>query len=267
MSSQISGQMGGVVPAEFFIGFGTVANVVAVIVGSAIGMALAGRFSPSTRSLVTDVLGLLTMVVGASSIAPLFDDNLAAAVGSSLVFVVIMMSLIGGTLIGAALRIERRLDRLGDRLIESAGKRQGTEVTAENSARFTQGFVGASLLFCVGPMAVLGSLSDGLGLGPDQLLAKSMLDFFAAMAFASSLGWGVMVSAVSVAVFQGTLTVLGAFLGDLFSVAQIDALSITGGIMLLGLSIRLLELKPVRVADMLPALAIAPLLVWVIGLF
>lgn len=252
------------VPAQVFIGFGTLINVAAVVAGAAIGLRLTGRFSPSTRNLITDVLGLLTMVIAATAVAPLFHDDLADAVGSTLVFVVILLAMIVGTLLGAELRIERRLDALGDQIL--ARSRRGNGADDEARARFTQGFVGASLLFCVGPLTVLGSLSEGLGLGPDQLLAKSILDFFSAVAFASSLGWGVMVAAAVVAVVQGTLTVLGALLGSLFSTAQVDALSIVGGVMLLGLSLRLLDLKKIRVADMLPALVLAPLFVWLVTL-
>ena len=118
----------------------------------------------------------------------------------------------------------------------------------------------ASLLFCVGPLAVLGSLSDGLGRGIEQLALKSTLDGFAAVAFAASLGWGVAASAVSVAVIQGLLTVVGALLGNLLPAAEVAALTATGGVLLLGVGLRLLAVKAIPVADLLPALAVAPAL-------
>ncbi len=121
--------------------------------------------------------------------------------------------------------------------------------------------VTATLLFCVGPLAILGSLSDGLGRGADQLLVKSVLDGFAAMAFASTLGWGVLASAGAVALIQGSLTAVGYFAGDVLTTAQVDALTATGGVVLLALGLRLLDLKQIPVGDLLPALLLAPPLV------
>ena len=252
------------VPA--FIGIGTTVNVLGIILGSSIGVLLSGKFSSSTRSLITDVLGLCTGVIGAMSMAPLFQPTLGEAVGESFAFILIVLCMVVGTIIGANLRIERRLDLLGDALIEFTNKRAGRQTDADSKTRFTQGFVTASLLFCVGPLIVLGSLSEGLGLGSEQLFTKSLLDFFASIAFASSLGWGVMASALTVAVLQGSLTLLGVWLGDFLSAAQVDALSIAGGIMLIGLAIRLLDLKKIRVADMTPALVLAPLAVFLVQL-
>ena len=117
-----------------------------------------------------------------------------------------------------------------------------------------------TLLFCIGPLTILGSLSDGMGHGAEQLLIKAALDGFAAMAFASSLGWGVLVSAVAVGIVQGGLTLAGFWLGNLFSLAQIDALSATGGVILIALGLRLLKIKDIPVGDLLPALIAAPVL-------
>ncbi len=125
----------------------------------------------------------------------------------------------------------------------------------------------ASLLFCVGPLTILGSLSDGLGTGIDQLVLKSSLDLFAAMAFAASLGLGVMFSALTVAVVQGVLTICGVVFGSFMPDSLIAAMTAAGGVLLLGIGIRLLQLKEVRVADMLPALVVAPLLTLIIDSF
>jgi uncharacterized membrane protein YqgA involved in biofilm formation len=127
--------------------------------------------------------------------------------------------------------------------------------------RFIEGFVTASLVFCVGPLTILGSLSDGLGIGPDQLLLKATLDGFAAIAFASSLGAGVMASAVAVAVIQGLLTLVGYLIGDFLPAAHLAAVTATGGLLLLGVGLRLLQIKLVSVGNLLPALLVAPLLV------
>ena len=125
---------------------------------------------------------------------------------------------------------------------------------------FVEGFVTASLVFCVGPLAILGSLSDGLGLGINQLALKSVMDGFTSIAFAASLGWGVAASALVVGVYQGTLTLLGWGLGSVLSAAQIALLTATGGLLLVGIALRLLRIRQVPVGDLLPALLVAPIL-------
>jgi uncharacterized protein len=115
-------------------------------------------------------------------------------------------------------------------------------------------------VFCVGPLTILGSISDGLGRGADQLFLKSALDGFAAIAFAASLGWGVAASVLALLAVQGSLTVLGAVLGDILPAAEVAALTATGGLMLVGVALRLLRIKRVPVGDLLPGLAVAPLL-------
>jgi len=138
----------------------------------------------------------------------------------------------------------------------------GTDHAARE--RFIEGWLTASLLFCVGPLTILGSLNDGLGRGIDQLALKSVLDGFAAMAFAASFGIGVMFSAVSVLVVQGLLTLFGVLLGGLVPESHISALTATGGLLLAGIGLRLLRIRDVPVGDMLPALLVAPLLTQVV---
>lgn len=225
-------------------------------------MALGDRFNPQTRATVTDTLGLLTLVIAALSIVPLTGEPLRAAVGSG-VMVVIMMAMLIGTIIGAGLRLEDRVQQLGGWL-----RRRLVRTGADDPAaqiRFVDGFVTASLVFCIGPLAFLGSLNDGLGRGAEQLFLKSVLDLFAAMAFAASFGVGVAASAITVAVLQGALTLVGWLLGDVLPAAQIDALTVAGGVILAGLGLRLLAIKQIRVADMLPALVIAPVLITIIA--
>ena len=133
--------------------------------------------------------------------------------------------------------------------------------------RFIEGWLTATLLFCVGPLTILGTLSDGLGKGIDQLVLKAVLDGFASIAFASTFGVGVLLSAVSVGVVQGSLTVVGVLLGSIMPEAHIAALTATGGLLLAGIGLRLLRIKDVPVADMLPALVIAPLLTQLVVAF
>lgn len=277
------------------IGLGTVINVVAILIGSAVGVALGHRLPQRTRDVVTDGLGLLTLLVAALSAAAIMDPAVEEAVGAAGVLIVLASLLLGG-IVGSLLRIEARLEGLGASLqarlqpgptgatdspapaagtagAAGAWPAQGVDVEVEGSlaevreptsgprrATFVEGFVTASLVFCVGPLAILGSLSDGLGLGIDQLALKSMLDGFASIAFAASLGWGVAASALVVAVYQGSLTALGWGLGSVLDAAQIALLTATGGLLLVGIALRLLRVRHLPVGDLLPALLVAPLL-------
>lgn len=241
-------------------GAGTALNVTTVLVGSGLGIALRGRLPERTRGVVTDGLGLVTLLVAGTNAAYVADHAFAAAVGAGTVLVVLGAVLVGG-LTGSLLRLEGRLEDLGgvlQRRLVPAG-------AATSRARFVEGYVLASLVFCVGPLTVLGSLSDGLGHGIDQLALKSTLDGFASLAFAATLGWGVAASAVTVAVVQGTLTALGWALGGLLTAAEIASLTATGGLLLVGVALRLLGIKPVPVADLLPALVVAPVVTAVVA--
>jgi hypothetical protein len=160
---------------------------------------------------------------------------------------------------GSALNLESRLENIGHYL-----RRQ---FRAEGQGTFVEGFLSSSLLFVIGPLAILGSISDGMGTGTDQLILKSSLDFFAAMAFAASLGWGVAASAIPVGIYQGLWTVVGFSLGSILSDYQIDAMTIVGGLMLVSIGLGLLKIKTIAVGNLLPALLIAPLLVGVLHQF
>jgi len=237
-----------------FIGLGTVANVVAIAAGTGLGVLAGHRFTARTRTLITQVLGLFTLVLGGSAIASGLSDAFSAAVGSSARLLIVLGALLIGGILGSALRIEDRLDAGVNRLHQRFSR-------GEEDGRFVEGAVTATLVFCIGPLAILGSLSDGLGLGAEQLLVKSVMDGFAAIAFASSFGVGVLVSAIPVALYQGLLTLLGFGLGNFLPAAQVDALGATGGVILLGLGFRLAGIAKIPVGDLLPALVLAPMLV------
>ena len=241
-----------------FIGLGTAANVATIVLGSGLGVLAGHRLTERTRTLVTQVLGLFTMVTGASSIASGLSDALAAEVGSLARPLVVLAALLIGGIIGSMLGIEDRLDAGVSRLHQRFSP-DGQD------GRFVEGAVTATLVFCIGPLAILGALSDGLGHGPDQLLVKAVMDGFAAIAFASTFGIGVMVSALPLALYQGLLTLLGFALGNFLPAAQVDALGATGGVMLLGLGFRLAGIKQIPIGDLLPALVLAPVLVAVVG--
>ncbi len=240
-----------------FRGFGTVLNVATVVIGSGLGLVLGHRLPQRTRDVVTDGLGLTTLLIAAVSAGAVLDPEFAGLVGGSSTVLVVLGALILGGIVGSLLRIEARLEALGGAL------RDRLAGTGDSAARrrFVEGFVTASLVFCVGPLTILGSLSDGLGLGYQQLALKAALDGFAAIAFAASFGWGVMASALVVAVVQGALTLLGLLAGGVLAAGYVAAVTAVGGLLLVGVALRLLRVKPLPVGDLLPALAVAPMLV------
>ena len=235
-----------------FAGVGTLINVIAIIVGSSIGILAGARITKKSQNLITDVLGLITALGAASALSPLWSPIFEAALPKSSSLLVILASMLIGGLIGSALSLETRLDAFGEHLRK--------RFRASQESPFVEGFVSASLLFVIGPLAILGSVSDGMSQGIDQLILKSSLDFFAAMAFASTLGWGVAASAIPVAIYQGFWTLVGLVAGSVLSQYQIDAMTICGGLMLVGIALRLLDVKKIPVANLLPALVIAPAL-------
>ena len=237
-------------------GSGTLLNMATIVVGSGLGVLLRGRLPQRTRTTVTDALGLVTLVIGGLNLAALGDREFRAAVGEGGTLLVVLGALLIGGIVGSLLNLEARLEGTGAWLQRRLAREGGTEARA----RFVEGYVSASLVFVVGPLAVLGSLSDGLGRGIEQLALKSTLDGFASLAFAASLGWGVAAAALSVGVVQGLLTLLGYLLGGLLPAALVSAVTATGGVLLLGVGLRLLALKLVAVGDLLPALVAAPLL-------
>jgi uncharacterized protein len=239
-----------------FRGAGTLLNMAAILVGSGLGVALRGRLPQRTRSTVTDALGLVTLVIGGLNLAALADPDFAEAVDDGGTLLVVLGALLVGGITGSLLSLESRLEATGAWL----QRRLGGATAGEARARFVEGYVSASLVFVVGPLAVLGSLSDGLGRGIDELALKSVLDGFASLAFAASLGWGVAAAALSVGVVQGSLTLLAVLLGDLLPAALVSSITATGGVLLLGVGLRLLALKPVPVGDLLPALVVAPVI-------
>lgn len=258
-----------------FPGIGTLVNMSTVLIGATVGVLVGHRLPQRTRDVVTDALGLVTLLIAASTATAVADPVLADAVGESAPVLIVLGALVIGGVTGSLLGIESGLERFAAWLRRvligghdaSAEAAEAAEAAGETGRRdrerFVEGFVASSVLFCVGPLTVLGSLSDGLGRGADQLFLKSALDGFAALAFAASFGWGVAASALSVLVVQGSLTLAGLFLGDVLPDAHVGALSATGALMLVGVAFNLLRLRaagPLKVGDLLPALLVAPLL-------
>ncbi len=229
---------------------GTLINVGAILAGGIIGTLLGSRLPQKMQATVMNGLGLMTLVLGLSM--ALQSRNLLIVMGSVLL----------GGLLGEWWRIEDGLEMIGRRL----EARFGRPGDAAQGRSITRAFVTTSLLFCVGPLAVVGSILDGLTGNYQPLALKSMLDGFASLAFGASLGPGVLFSAVSILVYQGSLTLGAQTFGAALSgiSAQTPAvveLSATGGVLIVAISLVLLDLKPIRVGNLLPAIFLAPLVV------
>lgn len=234
-----------------FPGIGTVLNIGTILLGSVIGIFIGERLKDKTRSLITDVLGMVTMLGAAAAIIPLFKNQYTSMIPKGWATMPVLIALLVGGIVGSALNLEERVEHFGEFLRKKFKSEEGS---------FVEGFLDASILFAIGPLAILGSISDGMGNGIDQLTLKSVLDGFASIAFASSLGWGVAASAIAVGIYQGLWTVMGLFLGNIMSDYQVDAMTITGGILLLAIGFRLLKIKNIPVGNLLPALFLAPVL-------
>jgi len=220
---------------------GTILNVITVLVGGGLGTFLGRRLPDNMRQTVLHGLGLVTLVLG-----------LQMASGTANILIV-MGSILVGAVLGEWWRIEERLQTLGEALQR--------HVNVGTAGTLAQGFVTASLLFCVGPMALLGSIRDGLTGDYSLLAIKSLLDGFTSLALASTLGVGVLFSAVSILVYQGLVTLLAGLAQVGMTQAMITEMTATGGIIVLGMGFALLDVKRIRVGSLLPALFIAPLIV------
>ncbi len=218
---------------------GTLVNAVAVLLGSAIGLAAGARLPERLQQIITTGLGLSTLLIGGQM--ALKAENL----------LVIIASMVLGGMLGEWLDLEAALERAGERLKAWAGAGSGT---------FVAGFVTASLVFCVGPMTIVGSIQEGIGGGAEILYTKAMLDGAASIAFSASLGIGVAFSVVTVLVVQGSLTLLGGRLGFLLEPEVLHELSAAGGLLIVGIGLLLLEIRRLRIANLLPALVVVVLL-------
>ncbi|TVQ97121.1 MAG: DUF554 domain-containing protein [Desulfovibrionales bacterium] len=217
---------------------GTLINACAIIIGSLLGLVLGGRFSDRYRTLVYHSIGLCVLVIGLH-MALSFQNIL-----------ILVFSMLCGALCGQLLRLDDRLTMAGNALKNRLGSKD---------ARFTDGFVTASLLFCIGSMAILGSIDEGIRGDRTILLTKSILDGFICIPLASTYGIGVMFSFLSVLLYQGGITLLAGQAQNLFTEPIIAQLTSTGGLLIMGIGINLLELKTINVTNMLPALFFAVL--------
>lgn len=238
---------------------GTLINVLAILIGATIGVLLGNRLPEKMSRTLTDAMGLVVLVIGALNLMALQDSEFIEIVTSAGTLLVVLAALLLGGITGSALKIELRLEQFGGWLQNRSSK-------GSDRQKFIEGFMNSSLLFSIGPMAVLGSLQDGLGQGFDILALKSTLDGFTAIAFAAALGWGVAFSAIPVGLWQGGLTLVAISVGSLLPAGLVASITATGGILLLGTALRLLQIRMVSVADLLPALLFAPVITALVGI-
>jgi uncharacterized membrane protein YqgA involved in biofilm formation len=212
---------------------GTIINSIAVIIGSFIGLILKSRFTESMRKILMDALGLVCIILGIQM----------ALKGEK--FLHLVFSLVLGGVLGEILDIDGVFKKISIKVEERFSKEKGT---------FAKGFLTASLLYCIGPMTIMGSIQDGLGQSPTILLTKSLLDGTASIALASALGIGVIFSALSILIVQGSITLLANFVSPILTSLVIQEMTAVGGVLILGIALNLLDIKNIKVANLLPSL-------------
>ena len=230
---------------------GTVINVITVVIGSILGLLFGAKLPERLRETVLSAIGLFTMVLG---IQMFLETNNA---------LIVLAALLLGAMLGEWLRIEDNLEKLGSYL----RMRFAPSLINQDLSRFVEGFLAASILFCVGPMTILGSIQDGLTGDYSLLATKAVMDGFSALAFASTMGVGVAFSALVILIFQGGLSLLASQIQSVVTAAMISEMSAAGGVILVGIAIsNILNIRKVRSGNFLPALILAPLIVALVEL-
>ena len=224
------------------IGLGTLINTATVLVGGTVGIAMGNKIPDRVRTIVVQVIGMLTIGLGLSDL--LKTHNMVFP----------LLGMVFGAVIGEILRIEDRLEGIGEIIRKRFAKRQ-------DPGPFISGFVTASLLFCIGPLTILGAIQDASGATPQLYIIKGTLDGFMSVIFGAIHGVGVLFSAVSVFIVQGTLTLFGTRLDSLLNDRMRVELFATGGLAVMAIGLNLLEIKKIRLGSLLPGLIITPILV------
>jgi len=244
-----------------FMGLGTLINLVAVAVGGTFGMFAGDRLPERVRRTIMQGLGLVVLAVAIVGLEPLYDSH--AGLRRALILII---GVILGGLIGEALRLEDRLEALGGKLQRrfagtGANDPDGTE---DEAHRFVEGFVVASTVFCTGPLTVVGSIEDGLGISIRLLAIKSALDFFAAIGFASVYGAGVLASLATILIYQGGLTLASSLVEPLMTPEVLAQLGAVGSLLVLGIGLRLLDIARIPIVSLMPALIVGPAIAGVV---
>lgn len=223
---------------------GTIINSIAILVGSTIGVLLNARLPERFIKIVFQGIGLFTLFIG-----------VYMAMETNNLFYMVISIVLGG-IIGEGLNIEKYINKFGDKFKNKL---------KSNNSRFSEGFITAFLLFCMGSVTILGAIEEGLGGKPNLLLAKSVLDGVSSIALSAALGYGVAFSIVPLILYQGGLTLLAAHFGNYFSETIITELTAVGGLMLIGLGITILDIKQLKILNLIPSLIIIVLLVYFFG--
>lgn len=243
---------------------GTIVNTVTVAVGSLLGLSVSRSLPERYRVIVLQALGLVTISLGIEAAVLRFGETVTtyrpegaagATYGARLAMVMISCLLVG-CIVGTAMRLHDRIEGLGAWI--------HGRFSAGGAHQFAEGFLTASVIFCVGPLTLVGCLENGAHANPSYLYIKSLLDGFCSLALASSLGWGVFASVITVLFFQGGLAVLAYYAAEPLDDLSIGLMTTVGGIVLLATSLMILDIKKIRVADMLPGIFLPPLAVWIV---
>jgi len=248
---------------------GTVVNALTVALGGVVGLLLSGRMPARYQRIVLNALGLMTIAIGVDAAVLEMGKVVGAyrtlvrgpetTYGARLAMVMIA-SLIIGSLIGTGLRLHDRIERFGAWVHARFGSGEGGQ-------RFAEGFLTASVIFCVGPLTLLGCLENGSKGNPSYLYIKSALDGFCSLALASTLGPGVLLSIVTIIILQGGLSLLAVFAADPLHPVSQSLMTCVGGVLMLGTACMILEIKKIPVADMLPSLFLPPAIIALAGLW
>lgn len=240
------------------IGLGTLVNVSAIIIGGMTGLFVKKGLPERYKTTIMQTLGLSVMIIGISGTLQGIYQVIDGGKLDRVYMTGMILSLVIGSTLGEFLKIEERLDRLGEWFQKKFAKGEST---------FAKGFVTASLVYCVGAMAVVGSLEDGLYQKTDILFAKSMLDGISAIIFAATLGIGVAFSSIPILVYQGSITLLAGVLKPLLTDMVVSQMSLVGNVLILAIGINILEIKRIKVGNMLPAIFMPLLYNIVVGIF
>ncbi len=242
------------------IGLGTLANMAAILFGSAVGLLLKGGLKQRFQTTIMNALGLAVMFVGISGAL----QGLYVVKGEGLETVNVMLMIVSlaiGGFLGELIDIEARLDHMGEWI------KTTLKVRGEKGQNFVEGFVSSSLLFCIGAMAIIGSLQDGLAQDASMLYAKAIIDGVVAIFFASTLGIGVFFSILPLGIYQGGITLSAKYIEPYLSEQMIANLSFLGSILIFGIGINMIFGKKIKCGNLLPAVLIPILYEWIMGLF
>lgn len=220
-------------------GLGTIINVITVLIGTTLGLILRNKLGDAYKAIILQGIGLLTLLIGIQM--ALKTDNI----------LLVLASVIFGGISGQLLLLDDKIELFADKVKEKFSKK--------NDPFFSEGFITASIIFCVGPMTVLGSLNDGLRGDIDLLVVKSVLDGFTSLALTTSFGIGVIFSVFTILIIQGGLTLSAVFIDQFLNAGMINEMTAVGGVLIIGIGLIILDIKKIKVATFLPAIIYAPI--------